>query len=249
MAVKEFTVEDKLRALHRLQEVYSKLDEIAILKGELPIEVSDLEDEIAGLEKRTEKLQAELDGFDADQASKKQRIKEAEALIKKYDEQLQNVKNNREYEALSKEIELQNLEIQLTQKRMRDAEGDVEAKRAYLDEAKTLIATKKEELEAKKGELDKIIKETEKEEKAYHKELEKARGGVDERLLNAFTRIRKSYRNGLAVVTISREACGGCFAGIPPQRKLEIRARKKIIICEHCGRILVDEEIAGGGDE
>lgn len=245
MAVKDFTVEDKLRALFELQTLHSKLDEITILKGELPEEVNDLEDEIAGLETRMAKLQEDLDNVAADITSRKNMIKDAEAMIKKYESQQKNVKNSREFDALTKEIEMQTLEIQLAEKRIRDAEVDAEGKKAYLEEAGSAIDLKKKDLEAKKSELEKIIADTEKEETAVLKKLEKGKKSVEDRLLIAFDRIRRTYRNGLAVVTIERDSCGGCFSKVPPQRQLEIRQRKKIIVCEHCGRILVDEEIAG----
>ncbi len=245
MAVKEFTVEDKLRSLHHLQTVHSKLDEIVILKGELPIEVKDLEDEIEGLQTRMEKLKTEIDTFDKSVADRKNAIKDSQALIKKYEGQQKNVKNSREFDALTKEIEMQTLEVQLGEKRIRDAEADMVGKKQYLEEAQGIIDARQKDLEAKRGELDKIVAETEAREKELGKELDSATNEVDDRLLTAFNRIRKSYRNGLAVVSIERDSCGGCYSKVPPQRQMDIRQRKKIIVCEHCGRILVDPEIAG----
>ncbi|MFT7589792.1 MAG: putative nucleic acid-binding Zn-ribbon protein [Limisphaerales bacterium] len=245
MAVKEYTVEDKLIALFNLQDLHSKQDEIGTLKGELPIEVNDLEDEIEGLETRSSKLAAEIDTIKESVSSKKIVIKDAKEQVLKYEEQKNNVKNSREFDALTKEIEMQNLEVQLAEKRIKDADRDFDAKKSYLAEATEAINAKKADLEAKKGELEKIIAETEKEERGIDKKLKKASGEVDDRLLAAFQRIRTSYKNGLAVVTIARDSCGGCFSKVPPQRKLELRQRKKIIVCEHCGRILVDSDIAG----
>ncbi len=243
--VKEYTVEDKLRALHHLQTIYTKLDEIVVLKGELPIEVKDLEDEIEGLQTRMDKLKAEIDTFDKTISDRKNVIKESQAQIKKYEGQQKNVKNSREFDALTKEIEMQTLDSQLGEKRIRDAETDMVGKKQYLSEAQGIIDARATDLDAKKGELSKIIAETDKEEKELNKQLEEATNEVDDRLLTAFGRIRKSYRNGLAVVTIERDSCGGCYSKVPPQRKMDIRQRKKIIVCEHCGRILVDPEIAG----
>ncbi len=245
MAVKEYTVEDKLRALHHLQTIHTKLDEIGVLKGELPIEVKDLEDEIEGLQTRMEKLQTEISAFDKTIADRRNAIKDSQTQIKKYESQQKNVKNSREFDALTKEIEMQTLEVQLGEKRIRDAEADMVGKKDYLKDAQGIIDTRKVDLDAKKGELSKIITETEKEEKALGKELDQATNEVDDRLLTAFNRIRKTYRNGLAVVSIERDSCGGCYSKVPPQRKMDIRQRKKIIVCEHCGRILVDPEIAG----
>jgi predicted nucleic acid-binding Zn-ribbon protein len=240
MAVKEFTVEDKLKALYELQALHSKLDEIGTLKGELPMEVADLEDEIAGLQTRMDKLKAELDAIEGDIANKRIGIKDAQEMILKYESQQKNVKNSREFDALTKEVEMQNLEIQLAEKRIRDSDRDVEAKKSYIGEAQEAIDRKDADLKAKKDELEVIIAENEKEEKAIAKKIDKAVKEIDDRLMAAFDRIRKSYRNGLAVVTVARDSCGGCFAKIPPQRQMEIRSRKKIIVCEHCGRILVD---------
>jgi len=243
--VKDLTVEEKLKNLYELQLIYSKIDEIQVLKGELPIEVSDLEDEIAGLQTRVTKLEEDVDSFEKNISKSKNQIKDSEALIKKYEKQQANVKNNREFDALSKEIELQRLDIQLSEKKIKEANEGIEAKRAYLDESGNLMKTKKDELDIKKKELDKIIKDTEVEEDELKAKADKAAVNIEERLLIAFNKIRKTYMNGLAVVKFERDSCGGCFAKIPPQRQLEIRQRKKIIICEHCGRVLVDPDIDG----
>lgn len=239
------SVEDKLRRLYAMQQVDSKLDEIEVLKGELPMEVNDLDDEIAGLETRTNNLKAAAKEIEVEIANYKGKIKEAESLQKKYKKQLDDVKNNREYDALTKEIELQGLEVQLCEKKIRDAQIRIDAKEETLKEAKARMSEKKKNLDAKKIELEKIIENTDKEEKKLKRSATAARKEIEERLLAAYEKIRKSYRNGLAVVPVDRDACGGCFNQIPPQVQLEISQRKKIIACEHCGRILVDNEIAG----
>lgn len=241
--VKEYNVEEKLVSVLRLQKIDSKLDEIQILKGELPIEVRDLEDEIEGLNHRLAHIEDEIKGIQDFVAAKKNAIKDAEALAKKYEKQQDNVKNSREFEAISKEIEMQQLEIKLAEKHIRDASDDIKEKSRSLEVAKRAIADKETNLKHKKGELEKIISETEKEEKGYEKQSEEAREKVDSRLLAAYEKIRKNYRNGLAVVTVVRDSCGGCFNAIPPQRQAEIRHRKKIIVCEHCGRIVVDNDL------
>lgn len=241
----QISVEDRLRKLYALQVIDSNLDEIEVLKGELPMEVNDLDDEIAGLETRTNNLKAAVKEIDDEISVQKAKISEAEALQTRYKKQLDDVKNNREFEALTKEIELQGLEIQLCEKKIREAETRVEAKQETLKEAKARMSAKKKDLETKKVELEKIIENTDKEEKKLKRASTSARKDIDERLLNAYEKIRTRYRNGLAVVPVDRGACGGCFNGIPPQVQLEISQRKKIIACEHCGRILVDNEIAG----
>ena len=241
---KEYSVEEKLASLLNLQKVESKLDEIAILKGELPIEVSDLEDEIQGLHARETRLEEEINGINEFIKQKKEAIAHSEELVKKYEKQSDNVKNNREYEAINKEIETQTLEVKLCERHIKDANEEVAEKARILEGAKKTIAAKEANLKVKKGELDKIIAETEKEEKEYRALADKARNAVDPRLLTSFDRIRKNFHNGLAVVTVVRDACGGCFNSIPPQRQSEIRQHKKIIVCENCGRVLVDEEMA-----
>jgi predicted nucleic acid-binding Zn-ribbon protein len=241
--VKEFSVEEKLVSLITVQKVESKLDEIQILRGELPMEVSDLEDEIQGLHSRKTRIEEELNGIQEFISSKKDLMKEAEALIKKYEKQSDNVKNSREFEAINKEIEMQTLEVKLAEKHIKDAAEEIAEKNRHLENAKKAIAGKEGNLNHKKGELEKIIGETNKEEKHYEKLDAEAREAVEDRLLISFDRIRKNYRNGLAVVPIVRDACGGCYNSIPPQRQSEIKQRKKIIVCENCGRILVDSDL------
>ncbi len=241
--VKEYSVEEKLASLLNLQKVESKLDEIAILKGELPIEVRDLEDEIQGLHARETRIEEEINGINEFIEQKKALITNSQDLLKKYEKQSDNVKNNREYEAINKEIENQTLDMKLAERHIKDANEEIADKARILEAAKKNIATKEGNLKVKKGELDKIVAETEKEEKECRAVSEKARAAVDARLLTSFDRIRKNFRNGLAVVSIVRDACGGCFNAIPPQRQSEIRQHKKIIVCENCGRVLVDEEM------
>lgn len=244
--VKEFSVEEKLTALVHLQKIESKLDEIHILKGELPMEVADLEDEITGLHARQTRIEEEINGVTDFIEQRKNAIKDAEALIKKYEKQSSNVKNNREFEAINKEIEMQQLEIKLAEKHIKDATEEIAEKAVALEKAKKNVAVKEGLLNTKKGELEKIISANEKEEKHFNKQAEEARAHVETRLLASYEKIRNSYRNGLAVVPVERDACGGCFNAIPPQKQSEIRQHKKIMICENCGRILVDEELHSG---
>ena len=241
--VKDYYVEEKLSALIRLQKIDSKLDQIHILKGELPMEVSDLEDEIQGLTSRKNRIEEEINGISEFIEQKKLSIKDAEALIKKYEKQSESVKNNREFEAINKEIEMQQLEVKLAEKHIRDANEELSDKARNLETAKKQIATKESVLNHKKGELEKIIADTEKEETHFNKIAADARKGMDDRLLYSYDRIRKSYRNGLAVVPVERDACGGCFNAIPPQKQSEIKQRKKVMVCENCGRILVDDDL------
>ena len=242
-AVKDFSVEEKLSSLILIQKIDSKLDEIQILKGELPIEVKDLEDEIEGLHARQTRIEEEINGIQDFIAQKQEGIKEAKALIAKYEKQSDNVKNNREFEAINKEIEMQQLEEKLCEKHIKDATEEMADKVRQLDLAKKAVATKENNLSAKKGELEKIIQETEKEETHYNKASSAARSHTDERLLAGYDRTRKSYRNGLAVVPVERDSCGGCFHAIPPQKQSEIKLRKKIMVCENCGRILADADL------
>lgn len=242
--VKDFSVEEKLVGLIKLQKLDSKLDQIQILKGELPIEVSDLEDDLAGLNSRKNRIEEEINGISDFINEKKETIKESEALVLKYEKQSENVKNNREFEAINKEIEMQQLEGKLAEKHIRDANIEVAEKVKVFDEVKHRIEGKDAILTTKKQELGKIIAETEKEETAYQSKIEKARKEIEERLLFSYDRIRKNYRNGLAVVHVERDACGGCYNAIPPQKQSEIKQRKKIMVCENCGRILVDEELS-----
>jgi len=226
-----------------LQKIDCKLDEIQILKGELPMEVKDLEDEIEGLHARQTRVEEEINGIQEFIEQKKEGIKEAEGLIKKYEKQSENVKNNREFEAINKEIEMQTLEVKLCEKHIKDATEEIADKARQLEIAKKAVSTKEHNLSGKKGELEKIISETEKEEKHYNKEAEAARTHVDERLVLSYDRIRKNYRNGLAVVPVERDSCGGCFHAIPTQKQSEIKLRKKVMVCENCGRILVDADL------
>jgi predicted nucleic acid-binding Zn-ribbon protein len=242
-SVKDFSVEEKLVNLYKLQRVDSSIDEIEILRGELPMEVKDLEDEVQGLQNRQTRIEEEINGITEFIDEKKAMIKTSEELIAKYEKQSENVKNNREFEAINKELEMQGLEIKLGEKHIRDANEELAEKIKVLDAAKKTIAVKDGVLTHKKSELEKIIADTEIEEKELRKNSEDARGHIDERLLYSYDRIRNSYHNGLAVVTVERDACGGCFNSIPPQRQSEIRLHKKIIVCENCGRILVEEDV------
>jgi predicted nucleic acid-binding Zn-ribbon protein len=244
-AEKEITVEDKLKALYELQKVVSQIDEIKILRGELPLEVQDLEDEIIGLNTRLENYETEIADIIATIASKKVEIEEARIKIAKYKEQQDNVRNNREYDNLSKEIEFQTLEIELCEKRIREYTAAQETKQVEQKSTDEQLSERKLDMEQKKGELDEIVSETKHEEEKLRDHAKQIELLIEPRLLTAFKRIRKNARNGLAVVYVQRDACGGCFNKIPAQRQLDIRLRKKIIVCEYCGRILVDQELAG----
>ena len=239
--LQELSVEEKLQHLYELQRIDTEIDKIKTLRGELPLEVQDLEDEIAGLETRLENLKNEISEADKSVTNKKQEITKSEELIKKYSEQLDNVRNNREYDALTKEVEFQKLEIELQQKRIREAQKLKAEKEVNLEISNKQYTEKKADLEAKKAELDDIIAETHKDEEALTQKSEELSQNIEERLLTAYRKIRDNARNGLAVVTVDRDACGGCFNKIPPQRQLDIRSRKKIIVCEYCGRILIDK--------
>jgi predicted nucleic acid-binding Zn-ribbon protein len=239
----EVTIEKKLIALYSLQQIDSQIDKIRIIRGELPLEVQDLEDEIAGLETRIDNYIQETVALDKSIGDKKIAIKDSQALIKKYEDQQMNVRNNREYDSLTKEIEYQNLEIQLSEKRIREYQVTLDEKKDEIGKYQKQLQDRKNDLDIKRSELDDIIAETEKEEKDLITSSEENRQYIEERLLTAYTRIRKNARNGLAVVQIERDACGGCFNKIPPQHQLDIRMHKKIIVCEYCGRILVDDGI------
>ena len=249
MAKQTKTIEERLKALYDLQTIDSKIDEIKILKGALPIEVSDLEDEIEGLETRINKLNKQLEEIEDNISKHKENIKTSETLIERYNKQLDDVKNNREYEALTKEIELQSLEIQLSEKRIREATAQKESKAEVLESTTERKDSKAKDLVQKKEELEKIIEKTDKEEKTLNGKSDKARKNIEERMLKYYDKTRNAYRNGLAVVTYRRGSCGGCFNRIPPQLQIEIGNRKEIITCEHCGRVLVDHEIAGFNEE
>ena len=241
---KEVTVEERLRALYDLQLIDSRIDEIRNVRGELPLEVRDLEDEVAGLNTRLEKLEANLDLIDSDITSKKNIIEEAKALMKKYAEQQKNVRNNREFNSLTKEVEFQELEIQLADKNIKEFKVQIEQKKVIISETKDRMKEREKHLKHKKSELDAILAETEKEELALIKKSETYRALIEERLVKAYNRIRANVKNGLAVVAIERGASGGSFFTIPPQVQVEIASRKKIITDEHSGRILVDEALA-----
>ncbi len=236
----EATVEEKLKALYLLQVIDSKIDKIHTIRGELPLEVRDLEDTIAGLETRVNNLTEELKSLETNVADRKTTIKDAQALTKKYESQQDKVRNNREYDAITKEIEFQNLEIQLAEKRIKENSYALSTKSEVLDTATIELEERKKQLNAKQKELDEIVSETQKEEDALRKDSEKAATIIEDRLIGAYKRVRSNSKNGLAVVVVERDACGGCFNKIPPQRQLDIRTNKKIIVCEHCGRILVD---------
>lgn len=240
----EQTVEDKIKALFKLQEIDSRVDEIRAVRGELPMEVADLEDDITGLQTRIENQNNEVKELEEGIQANKNKIKESEQFIKKYQGQLDNVKNNREYDALNKEIEIQGLEIQAAEKRIGEHKNNIELKKDLIKTAEEELDSRKKDLEFKKKELESITKETEKEETKILKEREKAEKQIEERLLNAYDKIRGAVKNGIAVATIERDSCGGCFASIPPQRQVDIRQRKKITVCENCGRILVDSAMA-----
>ncbi|MBR3519637.1 MAG: hypothetical protein K6F48_00900 [Paludibacteraceae bacterium] len=241
---KEITVEEKLKALYDLQLVSSGIDKIKTLRGDLPLEVQDLEDEIAGLNTRVANLSEEIRQIEASITGRKSDIEMSKSLITKYKEQQDNVRNNREYENLAKEIEFQTLEIELSEKRINEAINLSGIRKEELEKAKNLIVERNEDLVLKKKELDEVISETKQEEENLRDKAKEIESKIEERLLTAFKRIRKNARNGLAVVPVERDACGGCFNKIPPQRQLDIRIRKKIIVCEYCGRILIDPELA-----
>ncbi|GAL63852.1 zinc ribbon domain-containing protein [Algibacter lectus] len=241
---KEVTVEDRLRALYDLQLIDSRIDEIRNVRGELPLEVRDLEDEVAGLNIRLEKLVASLEVIDNDITGKKNLMEEAKSLIKKYSEQQKNVRNNREFNSLTKEVEFQELEIELAEKHIREFKVQIEQKKQVISETKERLKERQNHLKHKKNELDAILSETEKEEQALFQKSEDYKTQIEERLVAAYNRIRKNVKNGLAVVPIERGASGGSFFTIPPQVQVEIASRKKVITDEHSGRILVDAALA-----
>ncbi|MBQ5577483.1 MAG: hypothetical protein IIT40_01330 [Prevotella sp.] len=241
----DLTVEERLKTLFQLQTTLSAIDEKRALRGELPLEVQDLEDEIAGLATRIEKIKAEIVDFQTAITRKRGEIQQAQATVERYQNQLQEVKNNREYDTLTKEVEYQTLEIELCDKKIREAMIKVEERKRDLETTGETMADREAALEEKKGELDEIMQETKEEEdklKAKAKDLETK---IEPRLLGSFKRIRKNARNGLGIVYVQRDACGGCFNKIPPQRQLDIKMHKKIVLCEYCGRIMIDPELAG----
>lgn len=242
---KELTVEERLKALYDLQTLLSEVDRIKTLRGELPLEVQDLEDEIAGLETRIENFKVEAAKSKEDIVTKKKEIAEATALIEKYTEQQNNVRNNREFDFLSKEIEFKHLEIELAEKRIKEFTEQSETKTVEVATAEEHLCDKKHILGEKKSELDEIVSETKQDEEKLREQAKRLEAKIEPRLLNAFKRIRKNARNGLGIVYVQRNACGGCFNRIPPQRQMEIKMHKKIIVCEYCGRIMIDPELAG----
>lgn len=242
---KELTVEQKLKALFQLQTTLSKIDEIKTLRGELPLEVQDLEDEIAGLSTRVDKIRSEVEELKAAIAGKRVEIETSKASVEKYKSQQDNVRNNREYDFLSKEIEFQTLEIELCEKRIREFTAEEAEKSEEIEKNALALEEREKDLEQKKSELDEIISETKQEEEKLRDKAKDLETKIEPRLLQSFKRIRKNSRNGLGIVYVQRDACGGCFNKIPPQRQLDIRSRKKIIVCEYCGRIMIDPELAG----
>jgi len=238
------SVESTLVALYKLQTIYSRIDKVRVVRGELPLEVSDLEDECLGLQTRIDKFEETVKEYQAQILEKQEQMKKSQAQISKYKEQLDNVRNNREYDALTKEIEYEDLDIQLNEKKIREFTAQITDKKTEIEELSQELEQTKKELNSKKEELNTIVAETEKEEKDLLKQAKKQEAKIDPHRLNAFTRIRTNMRNGLATVKVDRNACGGCFSKISPQRQLDIRMHKKIIVCEFCGRILIDDDIA-----
>ncbi len=241
----DLSVEEKLKALYQLQTTLSSIDEKRAIRGELPLEVEELEDEIIGLNTRVERIEAEIKEFQDAIEQRKHEITTAEKSIERYKHQLDEVRNNREYDTLSKEIEFQELEVQLCNKKIREAQAKIEEKKQDLEKNKEIINDRNITLEEKKGELDEIIAETRTEEERLKLKAKELEVKIEPRLLTSFKRIRKNARNGLGVVYVQRDACGGCFNKIPPQRQLDIKMHKKIIVCEYCGRIMIDPELAG----
>ena len=242
--IKEFTVEEKLDMLYKLQTVVSEIDKIKTLRGELPLEVQDLEDEIAGLKTRLEKFQVEILDQENNVAAQRNKISESKLLIEKYRGQLDQVRNNREFDNLSKEVEFQELEVEFSEKKIKEYNAAIRQKKESISGFKEILDGRKIDLEQKKKELQEIVSETRHEEDKLREKAKSIEDNIESRLLNAFKRIRKGARNGLAVVNIERDACGGCFNKIPPQKQLDIKLHKKIIVCEYCGRIMIDPELA-----
>ncbi len=241
---KEVSVAEKLDALYELQKIDSEIDKIKTVRGELPLEVQDLEDELEGISLRIVKSQDEIKEMDTEISDRKNAVKDSELAISKYKEQQEKVRNNREFESLAKEIEYQELEIKLHDKKSKEVKFKITSKKEALEEAKARLEFRKTDLASKRKELDEIVGETQKDEDKLIKASEAATKKIDDRLITAYVRLRSNSKNGLAVVPINRDSCGGCFNKIPPQRQLEITLKRKIIVCEHCGRILVPEFIA-----
>ena len=245
----EYSVEEKLQSLYQLQTMLTEIDKIKTLRGELPLEVQDLEDEIAGLTTRIEKASSDVVEMSKGVAENKNVIEVSKAAIAKYQEQQDHVSNNREFDSLNKEIEFKNLEVELAEKRIREFTAAINAKKEDIENNKALVEEKKQDLEVKKSELQEIIEENRQEEERLRERCKALELNIEPRLLQSFKRIRNNTRNGLGIVYVQRESCGGCFNKIPPQRQLDIRMRKKIIVCEYCGRIMIDPELAGVKEE
>jgi predicted nucleic acid-binding Zn-ribbon protein len=241
----DLSVEEKLKTLYQLQTTLSSIDEKRAMRGELPLEVQDLEDEIAGLDTRIEKIQNEIKDYQSAITMKKGEINEAQSYVDRYQKQLDEVKNNREYDTLTKEIEFQTLEIQLCEKKIKEALVRIDERNHDLEQAAALKDDRLVALADKKSELDEIMQETREEEEKLKAKAKEYETKIEDRLLTSFKRIRKNARNGLGIVYVQRDACGGCFNKIPPQRQLDIKMHKKIIVCEYCGRIMIDPELAG----
>lgn len=245
----ELSVEEKLKALYQLQTMLSEIDKIKTLRGELPLEVQDLKDEVEGLGTRIENIKTDIEELKANVAAKKVEIETAKASIEKYKGQQDNVRNNREYDVLTKEIEFQSLEVELCEKRIREYTASIKTKEEEITKSEVALEERKKDLEVKKNELEEIISETKQEEEKLRDKAKNLETTIESRLLQAFKRIRKNSRNGLGITYVQRGACGGCFNKIPPQRQMDIRMRKKIIVCEYCGRIMIDPELAGVAPE
>lgn len=245
----EYSVEEKLQSLYQLQTMLTEIDKIKTLRGELPLEVQDLEDEIAGLTTRIEKASADVVEMSKGVAENKNTIEVSKQAVNKYQEQQDHVSNNREFDSLNKEIEFKNLEIELAEKRIREFTNAINTKKEEIESNRALVAEKQQDLEVKKSELQEIIEENRQEEERLREKCKNLELNIEPRLLQSFKRIRNNTRNGLGIVYVQRESCGGCFNKIPPQRQLDIRMRKKIIVCEYCGRIMIDPELAGVKEE
>ena len=243
--LQEYTVEEKLKSLYQLQVIFSEIDRIKTLRGELPLEVQDLEDEVAGLRTRIGNILGSVEEIKNEEAKRRNKIEEAKAMIEKYTEDQNNVRNNREYDLLAKEIEFQTLEVEFCEKKLRQYAGDLKTKNEEIERTNVLLEERLAALEDKRNELEEIISETKDEEEKLRDRAKVLEATIEPRLLQSFKRIRKNTRNGLGVVYVQRDACGGCFNKIPPQRQLDIKMRKKIIVCEYCGRIMIDPELAG----
>lgn len=241
----DFTVEEKLKSLYQLQLIFSEIDRIKTLRGELPLEVQDLEDEVTGLRTRIANYTSDIEGIKSEENKRRVKIEEAKAMIAKYTEDQNNVRNNREYDLLAKEIEFQSLEVEFCEKKLRQYAAEQKNKQEDITRTEALLDERLKDLEEKRAELEEIISETREEEEKLRDRAKALEASIEPRLLQSFKRIRKNTRNGLGVVYVQRDACGGCFNKIPPQRQLDIKMRKKIIVCEYCGRIMIDPELAG----